>query len=105
MKKTYTIFYFDEVENDVAEAKAWYKSKQNGLEKRFAKAIKLAIVNLQKTPTAYSVRYKNVRIAYPAVFPYAVHFYIDEQQNMIVITAIIFAGRDPDFAKNRISNI
>ncbi|HEY9342933.1 MAG TPA: hypothetical protein VIQ23_15230 [Hanamia sp.] len=102
MKKAYTVTYFDEVENDVSNAKAWYKSKKNGLEKRFAKAIKLAIVNLQKTPTAYAIRYKNVRIAYPAVFPYAIHFYIDEQQNIIVITAIVFAGRDPDFAKTRI---
>jgi len=105
LKKSYTIFYFDEVENDVAEAKAWYKSKQNGLEKRFAKAIKFAIVNLQKTPTAYSIRYKNVRIAYPAVFPYAIHFYIDKPKNMIVITAIIFAGRDPDIAKHRINKM
>ena len=101
--KTYTVAYFDEVENDLAEAKAWYKSMQNGLEKRFAKAVEEAIIKLKRMPTTYAIRYKNIRIAYPVVFPYAIHFYIDEQQNMIIITAIIFAGRDPDFAKDRIS--
>ena len=98
----YTLVYFDEVEKDVADAMAWYRSKQNGLEKRFAKAVEQAILNLQKMPAAYAVRYKNVRIAYTPIFPYAIHFYIDEQQSMIVITAIVFAGRDPDLARRRI---
>jgi len=102
LRKGYTLNYFDEVETDVASAKAWYHSKLDGLEKRFAKAIGEAIINLQKTPTAYAIRYKNVRIAYPAIFPYAIHFFIDELQNRIVIIAIVFAGRNPDYAKNRI---
>lgn len=97
----FTLTYFDEVENDVAAAKLYYRGSSEGLEKRFANAIELAILKLQQWPAAYAIRYKNVRIAYPVVFPYAIHFYIDEKQNSIVITAIVFAGRDPKIAKNR----
>jgi hypothetical protein len=98
----YTLTYFDEVENDVAAAKLYYRASSEGLEKRFANAIELAILKLQQWPAAYAIRYKNVRIAYPVIFPYAIHFYIDEKKHSIIITAIVFAGRDPKIAKTRI---
>jgi hypothetical protein len=43
-----------------------------------------------KMPSAYSIRYKNVRIAHPKVFPYNIHFYIDEETQIVVFTGIIF---------------
>ena len=76
--------------------------KEKWIGKTICESYQTGYFEFAKTPTAYAIRYKNVRIAYQAVFPYAIHFYIDEQQNIIVITAIVFAGRDPDFAKSRI---
>jgi ParE toxin of type II toxin-antitoxin system, parDE len=98
----YSLAYFDEVESDIIDAKAWYKSKKEGLEESFAMAVEQALSNLQKTPTAYAIRYKNVRIAYPAIFPYAIHFYIDSPTNTIVIIAIVYAGRDQNFVIERL---
>ena len=64
---------------DFKEAKLWYKkTKVNGLSQRFSSAVKTTIINLQKHPTAYAVRYKNVRIAHTDKFPYAIHFFIDD---------------------------
>lgn len=94
--------YFEEVENDVKEAKSWYKLKQKGLEKIFAETIENAIIKLQSSPKAYAIRYKNIRISYPKTFPYAIHFYINELQNSIVITAIAFVGREPGYTQQRI---
>lgn len=102
MKTNYKIAYFDEVENDLAEARIWYKSMGKGLEKRFAKAVKEAILKLQRVPTAYAIRYKNIRIAYPVVFPYAIHFYVDKEKSLIVIIAIIHAHRNVDYVRNRL---
>jgi hypothetical protein len=98
----YLLTYFDEVESDILDAKAWYRAKKEGLEERFAMAVEQAINDLLKTPTAYAIRYKNVRIAYPAIFPYAIHFYIDAPINTIVIIAIVYAGRDRDFVNKRL---
>ena len=86
---------------DFKEAKLWYKrTKVSGLSQRFTNAVKTTIINLQKYPAAYAVRYKNVRIAHTGKFPYAIHFFIEG--NLIVITAIIYAGRNPKITSGRV---
>jgi hypothetical protein len=62
----------------------------------------LALAKLQKQPTYYAIRYRNVRIIHTNKFPYAVHFFIDE--DLIVITAIVYAGRDPNVSSGRLLN-
>ena len=90
-----------EAAHDFKAAKLWYKrTKVNGLSQRFTNAVKSTITNLQKYPTAYAVRYKNVRIAHTEKFPYAIHFFIDN--DLIVITAIIYSGRDPKMTFDRV---
>jgi hypothetical protein len=39
----YSIFYFDEVEMDIKEARLWYKATDEKLENRFVQAIENAI--------------------------------------------------------------
>ena len=98
----YQLLYFDEVVIDIQQAKLWYKEKRNGLEIEFALAIEIAIEKILQMPTAYSVRYKNVRIAHPKVFPYNIHFYINEPAELIVIMAIVHNKRHPDVARSRL---
>lgn len=98
----YNSQYLDEVFTDIQEAKIWYKEQKDGLEVEFAFAIEKAIEKVLKMPTAYSPRYKKVRIAHPKIFPYNIHFYIDEEYKTIVFTAIVHNKRNPKFAINRI---
>ncbi len=98
----YSLLYFDEVKTDVRGAKAWYKQQQLGLEKRFADAIKMTITKLQENPFAYGVRYKNIHIAYAKIFPYGIHFYIDDTNNQIVVIAIVHNKRHPNTALERV---
>ena len=98
----YQIFYFDEVEIDIEESRSCYKATDKKLEERFIEAIENTITRLQAWPKAYAVRYKNVRIAHPPIFPYAIHFYIDDIEDTIVIIAIIHGRRHPDKAKKRL---
>jgi len=90
----YKIFYFDEVENDIAVAKQWYAEQQKGLDVRFVSAVKDALSGVLKMPTAYAVRYRNVRIAHTRIFPYNIHFYIDEAKMQVVIIGIIHNKRN-----------
>lgn len=94
--------YFDQVFIDVQEAKVWYKEQKEGLEIEFAFAIEKAIEQILKMPSSYSLRYKKVRIAHPKVFPYNIHFYIDEANNTIVFTAIVHNKRDSKTVMNRV---
>lgn len=94
----YTVHYLDAVIADVREAKTWYKAQREGLEEGFAAAIE----RIAQMPTAYGIRYKNIRFAHPKVFPYNIHFYLDEARQMIVITAIVHSRRHPDVSQGRV---
>ena len=97
----YSVFYFDEVATDLKEARNWYRNKNKKLETRFTLAIKETILKLQKQPNAYSIRYKNIRVANTPIFPFAIHFNFNDDKKMIVIIAIIHGKRDPEYAKKR----
>jgi mRNA-degrading endonuclease RelE of RelBE toxin-antitoxin system len=97
----YSVHYFDEVEKDIAEAKKWYAEQQDGLDVRFVTAVKAAITNIVKIPLAYAIRYRNVRIAHTKIFPYNVHFYVDESKAQVVITGIIHNKRNDALFLNR----
>lgn len=95
------LFYFDEALLDIRDAKEWYFKQQKGLEKRFAEDVKQCIYRVQKDPLRYEVKYKGVRLAHCATFPYSIHFYIDEPAKRLVIIAIVHQHRHPEFAKGR----
>ncbi len=97
----YKLQYFDEVEKDVHQAKSWYKKQRDGLEIEFAKAIEKTIEHILFTPKIYSVRYKTIRIAHPKIFPYNIHFYINEANKTVVITAIVYNKRHPNLVNKR----
>ncbi len=99
-----TLHYFDVVKVDVIEAKAWYKHQKSGLEKEFAREVKKCILRLQKNPLGYEVKYRNVRTAFTDIFPYAVHFYIDQPKTQIVIIAIVHQSRNPVLPYDRSVN-
>jgi hypothetical protein len=89
----YKAFYFDEVKDDIRAAKAWYREQQYGLDEKLELSLKEAIASIFKMPSAYAVRYKNVRIAHTKKFPYNIHFYIDEIKLQIVVIGIVHNKR------------
>jgi plasmid stabilization system protein ParE len=95
------IHYFDDVKTDIAEAKDWYKNQKLGLEKDFAREVKKTILRLQKNPVGYEIKYRNVRTAFTDIFPYAVHFYIDDLAKQLVIIAIVHQSRNPEVSHKR----
>ena len=99
---TYKVLFFDEVKQDIKEAKSWYRQQLKGLEKRFAEDIKTAINRIGERPYIHATRYKNVRIAHPDIFPYSIHYFVEDKANTVVITAIVHNSRNPPFAQKRI---
>jgi mRNA-degrading endonuclease RelE of RelBE toxin-antitoxin system len=90
----YRLQFFDEVIVDIQEAKNWYKEQKDGLEIKFSLAVEIALERITKFPTAYSIRYKNIRLIYTKTFPYVIHYYVDELHQLVVITAIVHRKRD-----------
>lgn len=83
----YSLYYYDAVKTDIIEAKDWYKKQQPGLEKRFAVEVKNCLKRVQNNPLNYEIKYKNVRTAFTSVFPYAIHFYLDDAKQQLIIIA------------------
>ena len=89
----YKALYFDEVFSDIQQAKEMYKKQHGGLEERFAQCIEEAILKVLKMPTAFNIRYKNVRIAHPKTFPYNIHFFINDNDKTVVFIGIVLNKR------------
>jgi plasmid stabilization system protein ParE len=79
---------------DIKEAALWYNKQQPGLGKRFTKAIRTKVADIKSNPLAYSVRYSDVHTAIVDVFPFMIHFIIDNKN--ILITAVLHTSRNPD---------
>ena len=99
---SYSLVYFDEARQDIKEAKEWYKKQSHGLEMRYAASVKSIILYIRQHPYAFAIRHKNIRIAHPKIFPYGIHYYIDESTRSIVIVAIIHNKRNPETTDNRL---
>jgi len=89
----YRALYLDEVQNDILMAKQWYAEQQKDLDMRFTAAVKETLSIILKMPSAFAVRYKNVRIAHTKIFPYNIHYYIDEAKAQIIIIGIVHNKR------------
>ena len=63
----YKVLYLDEVQNDISTAKQWYAEQQEYLDIKFSAAVKETLSSIKKMPSAYSVRYKNVRILWAII--------------------------------------
>lgn len=93
---SYPVINHKEVKNDVLQAKDWYRTQQKGLEKRFANEVKITLSYLIKNPLLFEVKYKTVRTAYTAIFPYGVHYNLNENTKIITILGIFHTSISPD---------
>ncbi len=84
-----------EVEQDVAEAAAWYEARQPGLGAEFVEEVICVWDALAVNPLLNSRRdsAKNIRWRYPARFPYRVVYQVNESERIVIVAAVLHAAR------------
>lgn len=87
--------------DDIREAARWYNKQQKGLGKKFTEEVREKVHFIRQTPKASNVRYNGVRTAVLNVFPFMVHYIIDEKNKTIIVSAVLLTSRDPEIWKNR----
>ena len=93
-----------EVEQDMAEAAAWYEARQEGLGSEFTEEViqvwralgENPLLNCRRHPT------KNVRWRYPERFPYRIIYEVLEAERKVVVAAVLHAARHDRHWQNRV---
>jgi plasmid stabilization system protein ParE len=105
MKKTafmmYKILLLDEAKTDITEARLYYNSLLDGLGKRFKLDLKKMVSRVQNNPHSFGFRFEQFRTANLEIFPYQIHYRIEEENKTIIIFAILHGYRNPPFIKGR----
>jgi len=86
---------------DVREAARWYDKQQNGLGKKFTAEVREKVHFIRQNPKASNIRYDEVRSAVLNVFPFMVHYTIDENNKTIIVSAVLHTSRNPEIWKKR----
>ncbi len=102
MNSIYKIVITNSAKEDIKEAAKWYNRQKKGLGKQFLTYVKEKVFSLKTNPFICQNRYSRIRTAVLKHFPYMLHYYVDEIQNLIVIIAVFHTSRNPEIWNDRI---
>jgi plasmid stabilization system protein ParE len=86
---------------EVAEAVSYYESQRTGLGVRFADELELAYRELVDGPERWAFLAPGFRRRSLRHFPYGVVFAV--KGTLIVVVAVMYLRRDPDYWKERLT--
>lgn len=70
--------------------------KKYGLGRIFLEEVREKLTFIKKNPEAAVNRYKNVRTALLDIFPFMIHYRIEEERNQIIVVAVFHTSLNPD---------
>jgi len=85
---------------DIAKAIEYYEKQNDGLGNRFKKLVDEYIQAIEINPN-YGIRYDNVRCLPIKVFPYMIHYSINNKNKTIRIYAILNTKLNPNIWQKR----
>lgn len=80
---------------DIQSAIDYYERQQEWLGRKFEAMLHDILMNLQMNPH-YAIRYDNVRCLPMQLYPYMIHFTLDESAIEIRIHAVLHTSRNPN---------
>ena len=101
--KNYNVRFLPDSLKDIKDARAWYRKKNPDLPIKLKQQLNITVEKLCSLPVSHAIRYKDVRIAHLAVFPYSVHYIL--KGDNIVILAIYHNAINPNKWMERYKNM
>jgi len=97
----YKIKIEPEALKDIQATTDWYNEQLQGLGSRFQKQVILQIDSLKGNPSAYAVRYAEVRCMIIKKFPFMVHFAVNDNRKLVEVFGIFHTSRNPKIWEER----
>ncbi|HOC55459.1 MAG TPA: type II toxin-antitoxin system RelE/ParE family toxin [Verrucomicrobiota bacterium] len=94
------LLYLTPAEVELVEAAEYYDSERQGLGRAFLDAVGAAEKQVQRNPQLWAFRRKPVRSCRVERFPYRLHYV--EEPDRIVVVAVVYASRHPEYWKGRL---
>jgi len=91
----YKSFILPSARQDINDAAKWYNQKQKGLGKKFTQQLKQKVEFIKKYPHAAPIRYDQVRTAVVDIFPFMIHYQVNDNKKAIIISAVFHTSQNP----------
>jgi toxin ParE1/3/4 len=95
----YQLLISDESRLDILDAFSWYESRRVGLGKDFELCLEAGLNQIQREPSLFQKRYKDLRIHFIDRFPYGIHYFIEDDK--IKVFGVFHTSRNPSSWKIR----
>jgi len=92
--KRFKVKYSANALTDIENATFYYNQQKAGLGKRFAQEVRKKLRKVKTHPYSSSIRYADIRCAIVNIFPFLIHYQIDEENNIINIISVYNTYRD-----------
>lgn len=93
---SYKLVLHKEAGQDIEEAIDWYSKQLDGLGNQFYAKLTDKLEKLKENPQLWSVRYDEVHCVIVNVFPYLIHYIIEESEKKVVVLGVLHTSKDPD---------
>ena len=93
--KKFTIKADIRVKADLKESKDFFESRRKGLGNKFLNEYRELLVSLRINPF-YEIRYSEVRCLPFKIFPFMIHYIIDEKLQVVSVIAVISTHQNPN---------
>ncbi len=100
---SYQLDFLLEANQDIEEAVEWYNKKKDNLGERFYELIKDKFNKLKDNPYLWSIRYDEVHCALVDIFPYLIHYIVEETNQRILVIGVLHTSKNPVIWKGRLS--
>jgi len=97
----YSFIINDEAIKELTEAFLWYEKQQSGLGKEFRTEVYIKLDKVCNNPFDYKIPNKKFHEALVERFPFLIVYFVDEKNNLIIVTAIFHTGRNPKYKFKR----
>ncbi len=90
-----------EAELDLSAAFKWYEGQRTGLGHDFLLQVDAGLRFLERTPLVFPQLYRGIRRHLIKRFPYKIYYLVEE--TTVIILAVVYSGRDPQWISKRLS--